>query len=213
MEWHWSSKLVQFGNLTFDRYLIEALAATPWHDEAALLRSLHRPLIEKFEDFWSSRRTWMERLASLSYEQFSAQRSFDENTTWSAVSTRAWVAVFKASGTDEVLTSRIGELNFDDIADRILFLKTGINHFNRQDLHGTIDTVLERWPHFTDTIFAIASACGYDDLLRKEAIDRKVRRNLHGNPTVPVPQCHEFDRVTALLCPQAAGWLRSTPIV
>jgi hypothetical protein len=137
----------------------------------------------------------------------------DEAYTWDAVVMRALESILRAAGAEPRLARRAFELKFTDLLDRLLFLRDGINRFNKQNIAGAIDTVLECWPHFTETLFAVASAYGHAELLHREQVRRKVVRNLRGGDTVPIPQCHEFDRVVALLCPKASGWVRSSPVV
>lgn len=209
--WRWATKLVSAEELVFDSYLVEALAANPWRDESILLREIHAELITKFERFWIDRADWMEKLAKQAQQALRSQGRVDHEKTWSAALNRAFRALLTAAGAEPDLASRVHELNFTDFLDRILFLRDGINRFNKQNIAGAIDTVLENWPHFTDTLLAVGSAYGHAAQLRRETVMRKIGKNLRGSSSAPpVPQSHEFDRIVALLCPEASAWVRSS---
>jgi hypothetical protein len=207
----WDSKLVKMEELYFDEYLVEAMAANPWHDESLLLRETHSDVIARFEDFWIKRDKLLRELRRRTSEEFLRTRTIDDTRTADAVLRRALAAILEASGTVAELASRVADLRFDLLLDRLLFLRDGINRFNKQNITGAIDTVLQNWPHFTDTLVAVAAAYGHDKVLRHAPVCQKIRRNLLGDDMPPVSQCHEFDRVVAVLCPKAASWVRSTP--
>lgn len=210
VSWEWKSGLILIDDLEFDDYLIEALAANPWQAEASLLHTLHSAVIARFEEFWFRRAEWSERLSKGVLERFREGKGIDHANTSSAVTIRAFKAILTAASAKPELADRVFDLNFNDLLDRLFFLRDGTNRFNNQNLAGALDSVLEHWPHYTETICAVAAAYGHRQLLDRDSAKRKVIRNLLGGDSSPVPQCREFDRVVALLCPQAARWLRSS---
>jgi hypothetical protein len=213
VSWEWASRLVAIDDLEFDDYLVEALAANPWRDEANLLRDMHAAVISKFEDFWFKRIEWSQKLSERVYQQIREGKGIDHANTWSAVAKRAFSAILTAADAEPGLAGRVFELNFSDLLDRLFFLRDKVNRFNKQNIAGALDSVLEHWPHFTETLCAVASAYGHRHLLERENARKKIIRNLRGGESMPVPQCREFDRLVALLCPQASPWLRSSLIV
>jgi hypothetical protein len=209
VHWRWEARLVQFEELTFDEDLIEAFVARPWDEEITILRDIHADLIVRFERFWITRVEWSEAQYKRLEEQRVAGKPVDDYNRPDKVIHRAFESLLKAVGAEPLLASNVQDLNFGDLLDRLMFLRDGINHFNKQDICGSIDTVLENWPHFTDAVFSVALAYGHQQILRRENVRRKIARNLLGEGTRrPVPQSHEFDRLIALLCPRATGLLR-----
>jgi len=208
--WDWASGLIAIDDLDFDEYLVEALAADPWGAEANLLRETNAPVIAKFEDFWSRRWEWSQKLSDRINRKFREGKGIDNSNTWSEVAKRAFAAILNAANAEPDLADRAFELNFCDVLDRLFFLRDKVNHFNRQNLAGALDSVLEYWPHFTETTCAVACAYGGSQLLKNPSACRKIIRNLRGEGSAPIPQCREFDRVAALLCPRAARWLRAS---
>jgi hypothetical protein len=212
LSWEWMTKLVAIDDLEFDPYLMAALAARPWDEEADLLRDVHADVIRRFEDFWRNRTDWSRRLSQRVEAEYRNTRHVDSGKTYNAVLTRAFEAIFAAAGTDPGLVDRAFELNFPDLLDRLLFVRDGVNHFNGQDLAGALDSVFEHWPHFTETLCAVAAAYGHRRLLEREGARRKLLRNLSPGESAAA-QCREFDRVAALLCPKAAASLRSSYLI
>ena len=198
---------VTLNDLEFDEHLVEARAANPWLDEVNLLRSMQPKVIQKFEDFfWLRREEWDKVLSDRVYRQIEKGKGIDHEKKWGAVAERAFVAILKAAAAKPELANRVSELNFYDLMYRLFFLRDGINRFNQQDIAGALDTVLQSWPHYTETICAVAAAYGHMLVLKRENIRKKIVRNLHD---LPKPQCRDFDRVVALLFPQASSWLHS----
>lgn len=209
--WKWQSRLVRFDELTFDNYLVEALAANPWEDEANLRREIYADTIGRFEKFWAGRSELASKLNKRIIEQAKARKPIDRSKSFEAVSHRAYEALLEASGADKQLAKRIKELKVEHLLDRLFFIRDGVNRFNGQTLSGAIDTVLENWGHFTDTIVAVTASHSYETELTKVAAQSKIARNLLGDGVNhPLPQCHEFDAPIALLFPKAAKWLRAT---
>jgi hypothetical protein len=210
ISWGWASKLVAIDDLDFDEYIKEARAANPWRDEAYLLRNMRAEVISKFEKFWFEHDEWSRRLSERTYRRVREGKGVDDATTWTAVMERAFAAILTAANANPELAKRVFELSFCDLLDRLFFLRDKVNRFNKQNLAGALDSVLEFWPHYTETICAVASAYGHKPLLDRQGVQKKINRNLGGGESVPVAQCKDFDRVVALLCPEASAWLRSS---
>lgn len=213
LTWQWASRLVRIEDLHFDEYLVEAQAANPWRDEARLLAEYYAPLVGKFEKFWHERPELARRLSNEAIQRVRQGLPVETERTITAVTQRAFKSLFTASGLDSSMVDRVEDLHFHDLLHRVIFLRDGVNRFNRQDLGGAVDTVLQNWPHFTDAIVAIGTAYGRDKVLRRPNILAKIERNLKGaEEEPPVPQCHDFDAALALLCPKSAAWVRATAL-
>jgi Family of unknown function (DUF6035) len=205
VRWRWEARLIRFEELTF----VEALVARPWDEEITVLRDIYADRIVRFERFWITRVEWSEAQYKRLDEQRVAGKPVDDCNRPDKVIHRAFESLLKAAGAEPLLASNVQDLKFGDLLDRLMFLRDGINRFNRQDLAGATDTVLENWPHFTDAVFSVALAYGHRQILRRENVRRKIARNLLGEGARrPVPQSHEFDRLIALFCPRATGLLR-----
>lgn len=211
VRWRWQSGLVKFEELEFDAHLVEALAADPWSDEAALLRQQRDALVEKFEKFWITREEFASKQYKIMHDRARSGLPINHDHAPYNVENRAFEAILSASGLLPSLVAQVRELKFHRLLDKLMFLRDGKNHFGRQNFAGAIDTVLENWPYFTDTIVAIASAYGHLDQLARPNVQRKISKNLIGENEPPTAQCHDYDRLLALLFPKAARWLRSSP--
>lgn len=205
--WRWETRLVAIEDLTFDPYLVQTLVRQPWCDEASLLNDIHASLIAKFEEMWVGRYEWMRRLSEANVREFRKTGMFDETRTWEAVSRRGFAQLLSAAGADPELASRVSELRFDNMLDRILFLRDGVNRMNKQSVIGGMHSVLDHWPHFTSMLFAVGAAYGHRSTLQNKSIREKALQNLLK------PQCHDFDRLVAMMCPKASAWLRTSPVI
>jgi hypothetical protein len=213
VSWRWKTRLIKFEELTFDEYLVEALVANPWHDEAILLRDRHSALITKFEKFWIGRWEWSAAQHKIIHQQAMSGQSIDQYRMPENVERRAFETVITAAGGVPAVAGRVKELKFHQLLDRLMFLRDGTNYFGKQSIAGAIDTILENWPHFTDAIVAVASSYDYAEILKRPNAIRKIQQNLIGNEHGgPAAQCHDFDRLVAMLFPKAAAWLRASSL-
>jgi hypothetical protein len=174
---------------------------------------MHASVILRFEDYWFKRDAWSKILAERVIQELREGKGLNLANRWSEVTSRAFAAIFAAASAEPRLADRVFELNFDHLLDRLLFLRDGINRFNGQNIAGALDSVLEYWPHYTETVCAVASAYGHKALLARGKTRHKILRNLRGGEKPPVAQCRDFDRLVALLCPEASHWLRSSLVV
>lgn len=213
LSWSWCNRQIKISDLIFDTYLFEARAVDPWQIEAELIRKDNCNTVCEFEKYWNERNTWDAKLAKRIAEHWRLDQPIDECQTGTALKQRALKKIFSFCDMAENAISISEALGFDRVLDRFLFLRDGINSFNKQTEVGVCDTILENWPNFTDSLFAIAVAYKKENLIGRPVFLQKAKRALAGEiDVVPTSQCHDFDSFLAVLFPKAASYLRASAL-
>ncbi|ADP70683.1 hypothetical protein Rvan_1426 [Rhodomicrobium vannielii ATCC 17100] len=154
---------------------------------------------------------WADKLSREAVYCIRSGQTINKSRSSEAVTSRAFMELFGACGMSSHMADRVNELNFDDLLDRLIFLRDGVNRFNKENIPGSLNTVLENWPHFTDALVAVATAYGHSEYLKRPKMLSKIERNAKGNDRQrPASQCHDFDPAIAMICPKSAGWVRAS---
>lgn len=210
MKWCWTDQIVQFSEIQFDEYLIEARIVDPWNLEAQLLGERHKEVISKFEDYWFDRHNTHRDIMRREAERLEQGLQWRKDRMPAAILGRAFCKLCVLSENAPVDYSTMDKLGFDSVLDRLYFIRDGVNKFNGQSMIGAVHTIIDRWPHFCDAALAMLVAYGHSDIACKESVSTKVMKKLECNSGVS--QCHDYDRLLSFLFPKAASYFRNSCI-
>jgi Family of unknown function (DUF6035) len=211
--WEWKEQRIEFSELKFDEYLVEYRIFDPWTAEAEMLRTINMDDIKKFEKYWKSREEWNSKLSSRLLERFRKGIPFDESQTGEALKIRAIETLLAIAKSNESAKNAIEKLGFELVVDALFVLRDNENHRNKQDAMGIFATTLDQRPHFTDALLGVAFAYSQSKILENSKLMAKAKVNLVGSGArVSTPQCHEFDKLLALIFPKAASYLNASAL-